>query len=211
MDQTPLLRLLLILFPIMGIALIVGLIYRDHVSEWKDKYSTFWPRLWSPSIDQTVVLLIAVFAPKILHTLEIINDALYYNLTIFSVAIYPIYSIISHAKFGATLGKRLCRVVVVDAKTEKKMSIKQAFLRDSIPTAFILCIMLLASSFTPLHPHIIAVGILIIWYILELSTMHGKKQRAIHDLLAGTVVVRSDIWALETERRPARRGERTFK
>ena len=95
---------------------------------------------------------------------------------------------------------------VVDHKTEAAIGLTQAFKRDSVPVALILLLSLYLSivvgsldSFEIIaNPSAIAslifVGILsIIWALLEvISMLFNEKSRAIHDLIAGTVVVHSD-------------------
>jgi hypothetical protein len=115
-----------------------------------------------------------------------------------------------HSKHGQTIGKRIGKVKVVDHKTENDISFKQAFLRDAIPITIYVAILvyLLFMVFTGKlsaevfnHPPNtnrtedtgldLLVKISSWWYIAEIITMlTNKKRRAIHDFIAGTVVVR---------------------
>ncbi len=102
-----------------------------------------------------------------------------------------------HDTYGQTLGKMFTNVKVIDVRIQKAINLKQALLRDSFP---IFCILLLF-ILTELIPsdHLDGWGVLLIvvgsafvlWHVLEVVTMlFNKKRRALHDYLAGTVVVR---------------------
>ena len=106
-----------------------------------------------------------------------------------------------HGAYGQTLGKMITSVKVLDL-SENKLSYKQAALRDIVPLldwpigiygsyqasfgglGF-------AEEFTSL-PMIIYFSILFGWALLEIITMlFNKKRSAIHDFIAGSVVVKT--------------------
>ncbi|HAV13438.1 MAG TPA: hypothetical protein DCX06_08125 [Opitutae bacterium] len=194
------------------LALIVWLAYKDHESDFEEKYSTFWPRFWAPSIDELVLWPVVTLIPMLI--VQLLDSGDTHTEFIFGIAYlsYFAYSIYYHTIQGATVGKRICKVRVVDAKTERPIGFKQAFLRDLIPFLFI-CGILVAGMFSSstgdeslLQWIFMVFGI---WFLLEVITMlSNEKRRALHDFIAGTVVVRADLWENERKRRRQMREER---
>ena len=103
--------------------------------------------------------------------------------------------------YGQTIGKMVTRVKIVDAKTHNPISFRHAIMRDSIPTLFII-------AFTVYHAYYFSIGttsipprglalltsMFLLWYAVELFTMlTNEKRRALHDFIAGTLVVRTNI------------------
>ncbi len=115
-----------------------------------------------------------------------------------------------HGTYGKTIGKMACKVKVVDYKTEKPIGFKQAIIRDIIPVVFLFISMVLDLFFNPFQGavlstdqeprnaffrviHFIAVSMFALWFLAELTTMlTNSKRRALHDFIAGTVVVRTN-------------------
>ena len=148
-----------------------------------------------------------------LHTiLDLIqkpDSSVWLLLTVSSLRplLWIIYSIYLHGTYGQTIGKMVTRVKIVDAKTHNPISFRHAILRDSIPTLFII-------AFTVYHAYYFAIGttsipprglalltsIFLLWYAVELITMlTNEKRRALHDFIAGTLVVRTNIEIPESE------------
>lgn len=92
-------------------------------------------------------------------TLQIVNFVLY------SLLAYP-YTVYSHYYWGATLGKRIFGIQVVDFKTMGPITMRQSVIR---------CLALVV-SYLPLAAGYLMVG------------LHPQK-RALHDLIAGTVSI----------------------
>jgi uncharacterized RDD family membrane protein YckC len=117
------------------------------------------------------------------------------------------YSVILHWKWGQTLGKRLTGVRVCSL-SGGALSLRQAALRDILPlvintVSVLLDLPLVAqgrnpyqeaaalgvSSLSPLH--IFVLWSFLAWFALEVLTMlTNAKRRALHDFIAGTVVMR---------------------
>ena len=97
---------------------IIFLCYRKYYAPRGDKFSTFWPRFWAPTVDELFLWIPTVLLPYVLHTTFFDTpedaDVLYMAAVLVSFA----YSISFHWRFGATLGKQVTRVRVVNAKTE---------------------------------------------------------------------------------------------
>jgi uncharacterized RDD family membrane protein YckC len=109
-----------------------------------------------------------------------------------------------HRFYGQTLGKRIMKIRVLSVDDEP-ITMRQAVLRDSVWLGLLLI------GFVLNLPAVLAgdsylvtidvtdsveIGISYIssaWLILEMITMlFNDKRRAIHDLIAGTVVVRDE-------------------
>jgi uncharacterized RDD family membrane protein YckC len=111
------------------------------------------------------------------------------------------YSVVGHGVWGQTVGKRITRVKVVQTSRER-LGLKRALLRDG-PWWAIGVLGLVAD-----YPKVMAginpahvkdhgtLGLIfmwggMVWFVLELATMFlNRKRRAVHDLIAGSVVVR---------------------
>jgi uncharacterized RDD family membrane protein YckC len=116
-----------------------------------------------------------------------------------------------HARYGQTIGKMATKVRVVNFRTEGKISWARAWLREGIP-------LLLSLGFVGYEVYAILTGritpsalengqaynengslwwlsvIPSLWFLAEVLTMlTNRKRRALHDFIAGTVVVRTNI------------------
>jgi len=115
---------------------------------------------------------------------------------------FPAYSIFFHGRFGQTLGKMATRVKVLGA-TGAKLTFKQAFLRDS---PYLVLVVLDLVITLPYIASGISLGVQsqsalqmilnnasLLWFWAEVLTMlTNNRRRAVHDFIAGSVVVRSD-------------------
>ncbi|WP_133273491.1 RDD family protein [Hymenobacter radiodurans] len=95
-----------------------------------------------------------------------------------------VYSVLMHYKYGQTLGKMAVGIKVIDVSETRGISLKQAILRDSawivLQTFSLLSI---GGSITQSASSL--------WALTEIITMFtNSKRRALHDFIAGTVVVR---------------------
>jgi len=122
---------------------------------------------------------------------------------------YPagwVYSVLMHGYYGQTIGKMVCGLKVLDI-SEHPITMRQAFLRDS-PIIVINTLSLVTSIYIVLmgkgsRSRTLAniewfVGAAaFMWFAAELLTLlTNKKRRAIHDFIAGTVVVKTGrrVW-----------------
>lgn len=96
--------------------------------------------------------------------------------------------------FGATLGKKLLGLAVVDAQSERRITLVQSLLRESGLIVFF-GLQLVWHFANPGGSKGETLGTVIgwgtfIWFALEMLTMlFHEKRRALHDLIAGTVVI----------------------
>jgi uncharacterized RDD family membrane protein YckC len=165
----------------------------------EEKYSTFWPRLCAGLEDGlifTPVGWLCSFGYS--HSASAFLQVLIY---IINSSAFLVYSIWMHGRFGQTLGKMACKVVVLDV-SEQPLRLRQAVLRD------ILGVVLTPICFARDIPRIIhgadvysaanltTVDLVMLystfgWFAIEVVTMlTNRKRRALHDFIAGSVVVR---------------------
>ena len=175
-------------------------IERSETEVGRGKYSTFGPRFVAMIIDgialsilSALLVFIGTKGGGVIQTaLEYVNHMQ-----------FAIYSVVLHGLYGQTLGKMALDIKVVDAKNEGCISFKQALLRDCVPI-IVLVLMLFSTLFIPVVtaadeiPHWVIYLLfgfsftLIGWHLLEIITMlFNDKRRALHDFIAGTVVIRT--------------------
>ena len=163
------------------------------------KYSTFAPRFAAGFIDSLVFWPIQwLLTLAYLHSAPVLLKVLVY---IVSSCCFLTYSIWMHGKFGQTLGKMACKVIVLDA-SERPLSMKQAALRDILgvvllPVGLVTDIPRILSGVDIYAPTNITTIDWIItysvfgWFVVEIVTMlTNNKRRALHDFIAGSVVIR---------------------
>lgn len=161
------------------------------------KYSTFLPRFFAGIIDGVVFWPIGWLEQKLYQTApDHISTTLQYVLAYDSL----IYSIALHSIWGRTIGKMVTGVKVTSYPHEGRITFKQAFLRDSVPFV-VLTAMVVWSPFVHGQMNLLALphfALLVLvltgpmWALIELITMFSnEKRRALHDYIAGTVVIRT--------------------
>lgn len=119
-------------------------------------------------------------------------------------ASFVLYSVLLHGCFGQTAGKWLMRVKVYDV-SGARLSMRQAVLRDIVYIALVVYglaieLPLVAQGGDPYDPERepglamwISVYASVAWFALEIVTMlSNRKRRAVHDFIAGSVVMRVD-------------------
>jgi uncharacterized RDD family membrane protein YckC len=168
-----------------------------------DQYKTFGKRFWAGFIDGLVLFPISLFDSYLSAPAR--GPVILVSWAIFSYSAYWIYSVLLHARYGQTVGKRVMHVKVLDVSEERIPSLAQAFLRDSgwiILNVFTLIYFIyLVLTHKYIHgteqvdtlPGQILAFAGLGWFLLEIITMlTNSKRRAFHDLIAKTVVVRVD-------------------
>jgi uncharacterized RDD family membrane protein YckC len=167
------------------------------------KYDTFGPRFLAIFIDG-LILKIGIFILGQIPNSP--NTISYLFFTLLSLNLPYIYSIFLLGKFGQTAGKMITKVKVVDNKSEGNIGYYQALLRDIIPITlvnlFVIISIILYSGVDTKNYQLTTLGsillntpayMLIIWSITEIITMlFNNKNRALHDFVADTVVIRVD-------------------
>ena len=165
----------------------------------EDKYDTFRLRVAAAIIDGFVLLPITL-SIQWLYTLNI-ESHVTFLIFLFESAYFYLYSFVMHGMRGQTVGKIYVKVKVLDV-AENKLGYKRAALRDGIGMVMSMVYAILVHSqiIDGIDPDDIEFnsGILtvfayftVIWFITELVTMlFNNKRRALHDFIAGSVVVK---------------------
>lgn len=173
-------------------------IYEDRSSEmmvkWEEeydntKYKTVISRIIAAIIDG-LLLFFAYVLVQYVFGVELFNNSKNSTLINTALLLFPyIYSIVFHAAFGKTIGKMLSGVKVVTNRGEIKITLIQAFLRDCVP--FLLVLLYTIPTLSSVYIIVFLANIMnILWPILEiLTTFTNQKRRALHDFIAGTVVI----------------------
>lgn len=124
--------------------------------------------------------------------------------------IWIAYTIYMHSKHGQTYGKMVCKVKVVNHDNEQPITLKQAVIREGIPLTFgtlgTFYFIYAVGTGKVSQDHIktgayikdssfmILTYLSLGWFIIEFITMlTNDKRRAIHDYIAGTVVIRTNL------------------
>lgn len=166
-----------------------------------NRYLTLGPRLLALIIDAIV------FAPVVLLFM-LVDDmgmpewGIYVIVPILSVAGVA-YNVILHWRFGQTLGKMVMRVKVLNL-AEEPITFGQACLRDVAYIIFkaleIGSTLYLIIAGSQLVAETVVSGQqylsipIIAWFVIDaIVCMKNDKNRALHDIIAGTVVVRVDV------------------
>lgn len=170
------------------------------------RFRTFWPRFLAGFVDGLVFWPLTTFLYFVLR----LDAPIWMLVTVFVIqqGCFWVYSIYLHGRFGQTVGKMVTRVRIVDARTHGPITIRHAFLRDSI--AILIMVPLIAIDAyelaiskmknEPWPSGEFSTGgawaflVLVVWWLAEVITMlTNTRRRAIHDFVAGTVVVRTNL------------------
>ena len=186
------------------IAFLVWNHYKKHKSDPSVKYKTFPPRFWAPSIDMLIFWPLFNLVPLVMNQLNLgVITTVIYGMINLSFYIYTIYF---NWKFGGTYGKIYCKIKIVRNDNEKSISLKQAILRDCVPVAAYLIFFFLSFlsgvfGGLQLPSYVVIVAFIpLLWFLAEIITMlSNEKRRALHDYIAGTVVIRADLENSQTE------------
>ncbi len=164
-----------------------------------EKYKTFLPRLGALLIDSFIMLPIAIlddwfrqaeFAP-----------VFFYVWIPVSSLVFPIYMIMMHGYFGQTLGKMALNVKVLDV-SEEPLKFNQAIWREVPQVIINITAIFLGIAFLTEDPEAervkLTYGIFgifaTIWGLADILTFFlSDKRRALHDFIAGTVVVKTNV------------------
>jgi len=166
-----------------------------------EKYQTFWPRFCAGFIDGLIFLPLS-FADSFLSAPErgpaiiIIWSGIIYSA-------YWLYSVLLHSRYGQTLGKMAMKIKVLDVLEVRIPTFRQAFLRDigyillnTLSLVYLIYLVLAGQYVRGTEISAVPGQILtqagLVWFLLEIVTMvTNPKRRALHDYIAGTVVIRN--------------------
>jgi uncharacterized RDD family membrane protein YckC len=183
--------------------------YRHRRYDISRKYATFWPRFWTGAVDECILWP----AGAVLAVLSLFHVPALWAVLAFAAnhSARWVYTVGMHARYGQTIGKMVCGVKVIDARTEGRISFGQALVREAIPIVFMVgfvarAVWLLTNEDLTLADLLggtdtawqamgrsfwILLSLPFLWFFAEAVTMlTNRKRRALHDFIAGTVVVR---------------------
>jgi uncharacterized RDD family membrane protein YckC len=166
-----------------------------------DRYSTFGARFVAGLIDGLVLLPVSIIG---FYFVDSPDDgvALFLIWSAIAYSSYWLYSVLLHARYGQTLGKRAMGVKVLDVSESRIPTLSQAFLRDAvyiavntITLAYLFFLVLggeyTQAALTQSAPARTMNWVGFGWFLTEVVTMlMNDKRRALHDFIARTVVVR---------------------
>lgn len=164
-----------------------------------EKYKTFFPRLVAYLIDGFIMMPLAVLNSWFLQA-EFSPVFFYFWIPI-SLMIAPAYTILMHAAYGQTLGKMYMSVKVLSS-AEEPVSFFQAFVREAPEVAHRILLIYFGIAFLGTSPEdenaqkvfSFIMTIAGVWGLADILTFFtNEKRRALHDYLAGTVVVKTNI------------------
>ena len=171
----------------------------------EQKYRTFWRRFFAEFVDALVLSPVSLATGWVWRHADSVPLpllALHYLVSRLLFFIYEIYFLGAH---GQTPGKMALGIVVLDVSERRHVSYRQALLRNAVPLGFMLLLLpyqlfqILTGRFYLLLPggrpdaiSWILSQVLMVWFLLEIVTMtFNSKRRALHDLIAGSVVVKA--------------------
>jgi uncharacterized RDD family membrane protein YckC len=165
-----------------------------------EKYHTAWRRVLASFIDAMVFIPLYIAEAFLADPESKIQNVTW---VIILELLGFVYSIYFHSKYGQTIGKMLAGITVMDLNEEKIVSLKQAILRDSIwigisLIAFIYLVGISLFNNGDAYEQYMLYDDLygnlsIIWVLVELlSMLTNSKRRAVHDYIAGSVVIITD-------------------
>ena len=141
------------------------------------RYRTFWPRVGAALIDSLILSPLIIIDFTVNSWVWLVASAI----------VQHAYSVIGHALYGQTVGKRVTGVMVVRAHEHLKVRWSDALLRETFWIATTIGV--LATERTVVENiGITAVSIVILCNIL-ITAIHPRN-RGIHDFIGATVVIR---------------------
>jgi uncharacterized RDD family membrane protein YckC len=162
-----------------------------------ERYRTFLPRLVALLIDSFIMLPSGILDDFFRQAQ--FPPAFFYVWIPLSSLVFPVYMITMHGLYGQTLGKMWMNVKVLDARTEESIQFSQAILREAPQLVFNIGAIYLGIAFLGedleservRSAYGVAVGFAAVWALADtLTFLLHEKRRALHDLLAGTVVIK---------------------
>lgn len=168
------------------------------------RFRTFWRRVWAGTIDATVFAPLFLINTWVWTTFKEHSILLMFWFILSSIAIH-IYDIVLHGIFGQTLGKMAVNVKVTSV-TGDRLTMSQAFRRDMVPLLFFALSLAsdapkILNGIYPQNPAFVKFNFIFFltvfsgmgWFFAEVITMlTNKRRRAIHDYIAGSVVIKTD-------------------
>ena len=158
-----------------------------------NRYKTFAPRFIALLLDVIILLPLSIATDMFANT----EDGGMAGTVILAAAnfINILYFFLLHWLFGQTAGKYLMKVKVVDVEKEGPIGFRRAFVRE-LPQIIGVILTFIPALSLPIggHPEapltLVAIPI-IIWALADVIVfLTNERRRALHDMIAGTIVVK---------------------
>lgn len=165
-----------------------------------ERYQTIGSRILALIVD-TLVFIPFFTANYWIYLIE--SDVLHFGLVFVMTLIGIAYNVLMHWKYGQTVGKMVAKVKVLDA-LEGPITLRQAVIRDifyvvyGLASLFLSMILVFFMGYTRTDESYQSSQLywlipMYLWLIVDSAVcVKNKKNMALHDLMAGTVVVRPD-------------------
>ena len=173
--------------------------HNHQLPSMEHKYQTFWRRLGAGFIDGIIFVPITLL-PELIFDMSSSRHFIMAEIVYF--VCWASYLAIGHGIFGHTIGKKLCKVKLLDKNEKEPIGVPRALLRESvwILITVVLIIFLVIQTWEKGYFTVEEVSqyqnfqlISSAWVIIELVTMLSNyKRRAVHDFIAGSVVVKAE-------------------
>lgn len=168
-----------------------------------EKYQTIGSRFLALLIDSMILIPVSFLGMILANFSSSVKYSTVINILLSSAAV--VYTILMHNFYGQTLGKMAMKVKVLDI-SERPITFAQAVIR-SLPQmlpVFITSSLLIseisadnaaANDLLKMATNISYV-FYSVWSVADIIVCFAsEKKRALHDFIAGTVVVRTDGWS----------------
>ena len=170
-----------------------------------EKYKTFWRRVLAAIIDTVVLLPVGLPQIWVWNQSYDLSKGLQITWYAFITLSWYVYEIVMLGKYGQTIGRMLVKVKVMEKSEVSQITYWQAIKRTSVPLLATIIVMpyqlyLISSGkfyMQQVKPEYDAYTMVLsyflwVWLLLEYITMlFSQKRRAIHDIIAGSVVIRT--------------------
>lgn len=168
-----------------------------------DKYQTIGSRFGALIIDSLIIIPIGLLINFVVGIISAGNTRLVFSAQILGSMLGAFYYIYLHGRYGETIGKKVFHVLVVDkSETEAEITYLQSMIRSSPQLVQIFGLILLQASFNSgggvANEFYLNYGyqtisiLLIVWTIADIIVaLSNDKHRALHDYIAGTVVIKT--------------------
>ena len=155
-----------------------------------EKYRTFWRRVVAAILD---TILLSIVNLIVMGFLAPVADRIAFSLTgLLSLAYY----VSLHFYYGQSLGKMAAKVKVLD-DSETPLNLGQTILRylpQLIPVMFTVSFSTAGDNSAAVLWEPLISGLTSLFVLVDVVVcLANDKRRALHDFIAGTVVVRTDI------------------
>ena len=163
------------------------------------KYQTFWRRFGAGLVDGILFLPITLL-PDLIFDMSSSRNFIIAEIVFFTS--WTSYVAIGHGIFGYTVGKKLCKVKLLDINEKEPIGIPRALLRESVWILITVGLIIYLAIQTWERGYFTEEEVTkyenfqmisTAWVIIELITMLSNyKRRALHDYIAGSVVVKAE-------------------